>query len=74
MANPPGQGQPGLVPPSQEQQQQPGPPPHQMPQPQQGLQQGPYQGSYPAPPQVNGTRFFFRILSLCIMLLDANII
>lgn len=28
----PGQGQPGLVPPSQEQQQQQGPPPHQMPQ------------------------------------------
>ncbi|KAL2050771.1 hypothetical protein ABVK25_009009 [Lepraria finkii] len=54
MANPPGQGQPGLVPPSQEQQQQQGPPPHQMPQPQQSLQQGPYQGNYPQPPQVNG--------------------
>ena len=61
MANPPGQGQPGLVPPSQDQPQQPqqpppppGPPPHQMPQPPQGLQQGPYQGNYPQPPVVNG--------------------
>ena len=57
MANPPGQGNPGLVPPSQDQQQQQqqqGPPPHQMPQPQQGLQSGPYQGSYPQPPVVNG--------------------
>ena len=57
MANPPGQGNPGLVPPSQDQQpqQQPqGPPPHQMPQPQQSLQSGPYQGSYPQPPVVNG--------------------
>ncbi|KAL6719582.1 general transcription repressor [Lecanora helva] len=66
MANPPGQGNPGLVPPSQDQQQpqhqsqqpqqqqQQGPPPHQMPQPQQTLQQGPYQGNYPQPPVVNG--------------------
>lgn len=54
MANPPGQGNPGLVPPSQDQQQQQGPPPHQMPQPQQGLQSGPYQGNYPQPPVVNG--------------------
>ncbi|MCJ1458371.1 general transcription repressor [Mycoblastus sanguinarius] len=54
MANPPGQGNPGLVPPSQDQQQQQGPPPHQMPQPQQSIQQGPYQGSYPQPPVVNG--------------------
>ena len=54
MANPPGQGNPGLVPPSQDQQQQQGPPPHQMPQPQQGLQSGPYQGNYPQPPAVNG--------------------
>ena len=57
MANPPGQGNPGLVPPSQDQQpqqQQQGPPPHQMPQPQQSLQSGPYQASYPQPPVVNG--------------------
>ena len=56
MANPPGQGNPGLVPPSQDQQQQQqqGPPPHQMPQPQPGLQSVPYQGSYPQPPVVNG--------------------
>ncbi|MCJ1468453.1 general transcription repressor [Pseudocyphellaria aurata] len=43
MANPPGQGNPGLVPPSQDQQ-QPQAPPHQMPQPPPGLQQPPYQG------------------------------
>ncbi|MCJ1227740.1 general transcription repressor [Toensbergia leucococca] len=52
MANPPGQGGPGLIPPSQDQQQQ-GPPPHQMPQPQPGLQQAPFQ-SYQQPPGVNG--------------------
>ncbi|KAK4694512.1 general transcriptional corepressor TUP1, partial [Lecanoromycetidae sp. Uapishka_2] len=56
MANPPGQGNPGLVPPTQDPQQQPqqGPPPHPMSQPPQGLQQGPYQGNYPQPPLVNG--------------------
>lgn len=48
MANPPGQGNPGLVPPSQEQQQPQAPPPHQMPQGPQGLQQPSYQG-YPQP-------------------------
>ena len=59
MANPPGQGNPGLVPPSQDQQSQSqGPAPHQMPQ-SQGLQQGPYPGSYPQPPVVNGTQLSF---------------
>ena len=48
MANPPGQGNPGLVPPSQEQQQPQVPPPHQMPQQPPGLQQPSYQG-YPQP-------------------------
>lgn len=57
MANPPGQGNPGLVPPQEQQPQQQGPPQHQMPQPPQGLQQGPYQGSYPQPPVVNGMKF-----------------
>lgn len=47
MANPPGQGNPGLVPPSQEQQPQ-APPTHQMPQQPPGLQQPSYQG-YPQP-------------------------
>lgn len=51
MANPPGQGNPGLVPPSQDQQQ-----------PQQGLQQGPYQGNYPQPPVVNGMDPFSKAL------------
>lgn len=61
MSNPPGQGNPGLAPLSQDPPppQQQGPPPHQMPQPPQGLQQGPqpgpYQGSYPPPPIVNGS-------------------
>lgn len=68
MANPPGQGNPGLVPPSQDQQQQQqqqGPPPHQMPQPQQGLQSGLYQGSYPQPPVVNGKTQHFMELDTC---------
>jgi len=61
MANPPGQGNPGLVPPSQDQQQQQqGPPQHQMPQPQQGQQQGPYQGNYPQPPVVNGMHLLLK--------------
>ncbi|KAL9122973.1 MAG: hypothetical protein Q9187_000457 [Circinaria calcarea] len=47
MTNPPSQGGPGLAPPSQDQQQQQGPQPHQMPQPQQGPQQ-------PQPPQFAG--------------------
>ncbi|KAG7008063.1 hypothetical protein G7Y79_00007g021880 [Physcia stellaris] len=51
MANPPGQGNPGLVPLSQEQQQQ-GPPQNQMPQPPPGLHQPPFQ-NYPGGP-VNG--------------------
>ena len=51
MANPPGPGNPGLVPLSQEQQQQ-GPPQSQMPQPPPGLHQPPFQ-SYPGGP-VNG--------------------
>jgi len=59
MANPPGQGNPGLVPPTQDPQHQQGPPPHPMPQPQQGLQQGPYQASYPQPPVVNGNYPFY---------------
>ncbi|MCJ1258480.1 general transcription repressor [Lignoscripta atroalba] len=56
MANP-GQGGPGLAPPSQDPQQQQGPPPHQMPQPQPGPpqpQQPPFQG-YPQAPSVNGS-------------------
>lgn len=50
MANPPGQGNPGLVPLSQDQQQ--GPPQNQMPQPPPGLHQPPFQ-NYPGGP-VNG--------------------
>ena len=55
MANPPGQGGPGLAPPSQDQQQQ-GPPPHQMAQPQTGPQQAQQAqfGGYGQPPPVNG--------------------
>ncbi|KAL8694513.1 MAG: hypothetical protein Q9218_000843 [Villophora microphyllina] len=52
MANPPGQGAPGLVPPTQEQQQQQGPPSHQMGA-SQGLQQGNF-GGYPPTHGVNG--------------------
>ena len=77
MANPPGQGNPGLVPPSQDQQQQQqqqGPPPHQMPQPQQGLQSGPYQGSYPQPPVVNGkTHGFVGIAHSLLSAFDADV-
>lgn len=50
MANPPGQGNPGLVPLSQDQQQPQGPPQNQMPQPPPGLHQPPF---YPGNP-VNG--------------------
>lgn len=57
MANPPGQGNPGLVPPSVEQQQPQAPPPHQMPQPPPNLQQPPYQ--YPQPSNMNNGRFPF---------------
>ena len=52
MANPPGQGNPGLVPLSQDQQQPQGPPQNQMPQPPPGLHQPPFP-SYPTGP-VNG--------------------
>ncbi|KAL8720717.1 MAG: hypothetical protein Q9225_002451 [Loekoesia sp. 1 TL-2023] len=52
MANPPGQGAPGLVPPTQEQQQQQVPPSHQMGA-SQGLQQGNF-GGYPPTHGVNG--------------------
>ena len=63
MANPPGQGNPGLAPLAQEQQPQqqhqpaqppPSGPSHPMSQPSQGIQQGPYQSSYGQPPTVNG--------------------
>lgn len=57
MANPPGQGNPGLVPPSQEQQQPQAPPPHQMPQQPPGLQQPPYQG-YPQPSNMGNGKMF----------------
>ena len=51
MANPPGQGNPGLVPLSQDQQQ--GPPQNQMPQPPPGLHQPPFP-NYQGGPPVNG--------------------
>lgn len=57
MANPPGQGNPGLVPPSVEQQQPQAPPPHQMPQPPPNLQQPPYQ--YPQPSNMNNGNLSF---------------
>lgn len=57
MANPPGQGNPGLVPPSVEQQQPQAPPPHQMPQPPPNLQQPPYQ--YPQPSNMNNGKLSF---------------
>lgn len=53
MTNPPGQGNPGLVPLSQDQQQPQGPPQNQMPQPPGGLHQQPPFPNYPGAP-VNG--------------------
>ena len=55
MANPPGQGGPALAPPSQDPQQQQGPPQHQMPQPPPGPPQ-PQQpfGAYQQPSLANG--------------------
>lgn len=57
MANPPGQGNPGLVPPSVEQQQPQAPPPHQMPQPPPTLQQPPY--AYQQPSNMNNGNLSF---------------
>lgn len=61
MANPPGQGNPGLVPLSQDQQQPQGHPQNQMPQPPPGLHQPPFP-NYPGGP-VNGEAHYKLRLS-----------
>jgi len=73
MANPAGPGGPALAPPSQDQQQQ-GPPQHQMPQPQPGPQQAQQAfGGYP-PPLANGGKLILLFLQPVLKILSSSIL